>query len=689
MNYPSRNYPSPNDPSGTRASRIPSFRLTALTAALSIVVGCGQAPVQTGPDHVPDSNIALSAAKDGKFNTLAWPMVDAIMIDWLDGAFAPGCAVGVSVNDKVVYLKGYGRARMGIAAEDWGVATMGAVASVSKTFTALAAMHQRERSWADFEDQVKDRLPIGGALGNAILFKLLSNTSGAGGGSQEAAFAPNWVAGQPLQQCANVVTPNPADPFCTEAHRAALDPVALVSEYAANEANNVFPLPSVDADGDGSGDGWQAIYSNVGFTVAGGMVGAVAEAHGYAGYEDYVWKEIGRWSDNPLAPGQATSLALIHGHRANDIPNRAVGYYDANWGQGAKNWTAADAWDIVQARGSWIGPSGGWAVTIGDFTRLLAAYQANKLVNAASRHWMELKIGHLALGPDAMSMPPYGLGLIIDDATPEAPEGLAPVGGPSLSSVYHGGDLGVSNPADTDQRQSTNSAVWSLWPEAVGSDDIGVALMCNNGKPSGTLYSIAKDIVEAMQDSPASRPVSTQTHATQPDVRDFDRQRYRIDASAAYVLLPDGLPMLPAAANPLTLEPNLAQGSVLLRNASGSGTTAGMLQNTRLTSTGRLTAQGGQVQLGVGSAPLTLRSAALSFQVANDGSRLYDGVAQGSIDARQLVQMGVAQSTGQVCDAVRAADSSCVPCTDGARVCFGASVGGLVANREQGGSTLR
>jgi hypothetical protein len=668
MNTVKRNHSAP-----TEQIR-PTAKLSALAIALSIATGCGQAPVQTGPDHVPDSNIAISAAKDGKFNTMAWPLVDAIMIDWLDGPFAPGCAVGVSVNDEVVYLKGYGRAKMGIAAEDWGVATMGAIGSVSKTFTALAAVHQRERSWADFEDQVKDRLPINGALGNAILFKLLSNTAGAGGGSRAAAFAPNWVNGQPLQQCANVVTPDPADPFCTEAHRAALDPVALVSEYAGNEANNVFVLPSVDADGNGSADGWQAIYSNVGYTVAGGMVGAVAEAHGYAGYEDYVWKEIGRWSDNPLAPGQATSLALIHGHRADDIPNRAVGYFDANWGMGAKNWTAGDAWDVVESRGSWIGPSGGWAVTIGDFTRLLAAYQANNLVNGTSRHWMELKIGHLALGPDAMNLPPYGLGLIIDD---------------NNGSRYHGGDIGVFSGGS---QQSTNSAVWSLWPAAVGSDDVGVAMMCNNGKSSGSLYSIAKDIVEAMQDSPASRPVSTQTHATRPAAGVLDRQRYRIDASQGYVLLPDGLPMLPSVANPLTLEADLAQGRVLLRNVGrtgGSGSTAGALGNTRLSSKGRLSAEGGQVQLGVGSAPLTLRSASLSFQVANDGSRLYDGIAQGSLDARQLVQMGVAQSTAQVCDAVRAADSSCVPCDDGARVCFGASIGGLVADREQTGSPGR
>lgn len=663
----------------------PTIKLSALAIALVIATGCGQAPVQIGPDHVPDSNIAIAAAKDGKFNTMAWPLVDAIMIDRLDGPFAPGCAVGVSINDKVVYLKGYGRSKLGIAAEDWGVATMGAVGSVSKTLTALAAMHQVERSWADFEDQVKDRLPINGDLGNAILFKLLSNTAGAGGGSRSAAFAPNWVNGQPLQVCANVVTPNPADPVCTEAHRAALDPVALVSQYAANEANNVADLQSVDADGNGIADGWQAIYSNVGFTVAGGMVGAVAESHGYGGYEDYVWKEISRWSDNPFAPGQATSLALIHGHRADDIPNRAVGYYDANWGAGAKSWTAGDAWDIVQERASWIGPAGGWAMTIGDFTRLLAAYQANRLVNPGSRHWMETKIGHLALGPDAMALPPYGLGLLIDDDAGQAiDDGLAPppTDEPELRSVYHGGDIGLPNPADADQRQSTHSAVWSLWPDSVEGDDVGVAMMCNNGQPSGSLYSIARDIVEALQASPGSRPVSTQTHTTRPDARGVDRQRYRIDARQAHVLLPDGFPILPSAANPLILEANLAQGSAVLRNASSTGSIAGGLQHARLTSAGRLSAQGGQIQLGVGPVALTLHGASLSFQVANDGSRLYDGNAQGSVDARQLVQIGVAERASQVCDAVQAAESSCIPCEDGVRACFTASVGGLVASRQ-------
>jgi CubicO group peptidase (beta-lactamase class C family) len=646
------------------------FRRRALCMALSalgaVMVGCGQAPVQTGPDHVPDSNIALAAAKDGKYATMAWPLVDNVMNGWLDGPLAPGCAVGVSLDDQVVYLKGYGRSRLGIDARDWGVSTMGAIGSVSKTLTALGAMRQIERGWADFEDQVDQRLPIGGELGNAILFKLLSHTAGAGGNSRGQAFRPNWDAGSAFGQCTGAVTPDAGDPACTEAHRAALDPTALAAAFAANEANNVFELPSVDTDGDGHGDGWQAIYSNVGYQVAGGMVGAVAQAHGYNGYEDFIWSHVGRWSDNPLAPGQATSLAITHRHRANDIPERAVGYYDGNWGVGPKNWVQGDPWEVTHAQASWFGPSGGWAITIGDLTRLLAAYQSNKIVSAASRHWMELDIGHLALGPDSENFPPYGLGLLIDD---------------NNGSVYHGGDIGLGGPGNS--QQSTNSAVWSLWPNAVGSTDVGVAMMCNNGRGSSSLYSRAKDIVEALQASPQSRPVSTQTHSTQPSPSVVHQRTYRLDASRAHVLLPDGFPMLPAQVNPLTLQPDLGQRTLLVRHQNGSqpGATAGLLSNTRL-DRGRLNAGSGSLQIAVGGSVLTTSARSLSFQVANDGNRLYDGRAEALVDARALVQLGVARNTTQVCDAVRAARSSCTPCADGAASCFVAAVGGLEAHRQ-------
>ncbi len=641
------------------------YLTTAIAAATTLLVGCGQAPTQFGADHVPDSNIALSAAKDGKFNTLAWPMVDSLMVNWLDGATAPGCAVGVTIDDQVTYLKGYGRARLGISGHDWNVATMGSIGSVSKTFTALGAMRQVERGWADFEDQVDHRLPIGGELGNAILFKLLSHTAGAGGASASAAFQPNWDNGSPFHQCRNATTPDAADPLCTEVHRAALDPTDLAQDYASNEANNVEEnLAVVDADGNGQGDGWQAIYSNVGYSVAGAMVGAVAKDHGYSGYEDFIWDHVGTWSDNPLAPGQATSLAITHRHRATDIPGRAVGYYDGNLGVGPKNWVQSEAWESTPAQASWFGPSGGWAITIGDFARLLAAYQSNRIVNASSRSWMELEIGHLALGPDAFNLPPYGLGLIVDDAN---------------GSVYHGGDIG---PYVGGANRSAHSAVWSLWPNAVGSADIGVALICNNGRPSGSLYSQAKNIVEALQAAPTSRPVSTQTHATLPSPSAVDRRTYRTDTSAGYVLLPDGFPMLPALLDPLMMEPNLSQRTLQLRHLSGSqpGATAGLLNATRL-ERGRLVAGSGPLQLRAGPLAMSVNARSLSFQVANDGSRFYDGRAEALVDARNLVQTGMARNTSQVCEAVRAARSSCTPCADGVAVCFTAAVGGIQATR--------
>ena len=99
-------------------------RLTLTAGLAASFLGCAEAPVQTGPDHVPATNVALAAAKDGKYATQAWPLVDDILIDWLDGAAAPGCAVGVSIDDEIVYLKGYGRARLGLAGEDWSVSTL-------------------------------------------------------------------------------------------------------------------------------------------------------------------------------------------------------------------------------------------------------------------------------------------------------------------------------------------------------------------------------------------------------------------------------------------------------------------------------------------------------------------------------------------------------------------------------------
>ncbi len=639
---------------------------TVLATGLS--AGCAQPPVQTGSNHVPEVDAAIAAAKDGKFGTLSWPLVDTLMTSALDGATAPGCAVGVAIEDEIVYLKGYGRARLAPGAEDWSVSTMGAVGSVSKTFTALAAMRQVQDTWMGIEERAGDRLPLSGELANTTLVRLLSHTSGAGGASKKAASAPNWTHDSPIDQCKNVATPDPADPYCTEAHRAALDPVALVESYADGEADNVTPLSAVDFTDDPGLDGWQAIYSNVGYTVAGGIVGAVAQAHGYTGYEHYVWDTVGQWSPNWLSPGQATSLALIHPHRATDIPHRAVGYYDANWGAGAKSWQQGDAWDVTEARASWIGPAGGWALTIGDLTRIVLAYRHNKIVNAATRSLMETPLGSFADGPEGSTLRPYGLGLFVDDV-----EG----------TFNHGGDIG---PSHEGAHQSSNAAHWSWWPNVLpGSVDVGMTMICNNGRTSGWLYSRAKDIVEALQEDPNSRPVMAPKFATQPSWGDVDGDRYRLDASSAYVLAPAGVPLLPSAANPVDVTADLAHNIVRFTkpgpSPSAPGPTLGQAAAARLSGSGRLVASGGSLQVGVGTATVPLRDVSLSLQVASDGSKLFDGAVTGTVDARTLVGLSLARSVGEVCSAVAEAHDTCVPCLDGARACFVTSIGGLQGRR--------
>jgi hypothetical protein len=402
--------------------------------------------------------------------------------------------------------------------------------------------------------------------------------------------------------------------------------------------------------------------------VAGGIVGAVAQAHGYTGYEHYVWDAVGQWSPNWLSPGQATSLALIHPHRATDIPHRAVGYYDGNWGAGAKSWQQGDAWDVTPARASWIGPSGGWALTIGDLTRIVLAYRHDKIVGVTTRSLMETPLGSFVDGPEDSNLRPYGLGLFVDDVE---------------RTFNHGGDISLEQNGTV---QSAHAAHWSWWPNKLpGSVDVGMTMICNNGRGSGWLYSRAKQIVEALEQSPSSRPVTAPKLPTQPSWGDVDGDRYRLDASNAYVLAPAGFPLLPSAADPVEITADLAHNVVRFTKPPTSpsvpGPPLGQAAAARLSTSGRLVATGGSLRVGVGTATLPLRDISLSLQVASDGSRLFDGTVKGTVDARSLVGLSLARTVGEVCGAVAEARDTCVPCLDGARACFVTSIGGVRGRR--------
>ena len=339
-----------------------------------------------------------------------------------------------------------------------------------------------------------------------------------------------------------------------------------------------------------------------------------------------------------------------------------MGYYDANWGVGPKSWQSGESWETVNAQGSWIGPSGGWALTIGDFTRIVLAYSHDKIVNASTRSMMETPMGYFSLGPEPSNLPPYGLGVLVDD---------------NIGSIRNGGDIG---PSQNGAQQSSHAAHWAWWPDALpGGVDVGVAMICNNGAGSQTLYSRSYDIVQELQNDPQSRPQSTQTHSTTPSPSGVNARSYKIDTSRAYVLLPSGFPILPAAANPIVATADLGQKTVRFRQPSGA--TLGQATAAKLTTSGRLTASGGTLLLGVGPLTLPVYGVSLSLQVSNDGSKLYDGTVKGTVDARNMVSLNLVGSVREVCTAVGEAGGSCLACADGAKSCFVASIGGVKATR--------
>ena len=104
------------------------------------------------PFEVPDANVTLTAATDRRFDDLNWSQVDSyIQTNLVPNSDAPGYAVGISRGADVVFLRGYGLARLALdergsqePALPWGVETMGLVGSVFKTLTAASILKLAE-----------------------------------------------------------------------------------------------------------------------------------------------------------------------------------------------------------------------------------------------------------------------------------------------------------------------------------------------------------------------------------------------------------------------------------------------------------------------------------------------------------------------------------------------------------------
>ncbi|HEY8458771.1 MAG TPA: serine hydrolase [Blastocatellia bacterium] len=121
----------------------------------------------------------------------------------------------------------------------------------------------------------------------------------------------------------------------------------------------------------------QVHYSNVGYSLAGALLDCRSKlgdipAH-MQGYERYIWHRVGRGAHS--AEPTMITACLATGFRTSDIKNLAKGY--------AQNGDPLNFDDLNSVGWGWEGPSGGWAMTIGDLARLMLILQSDAVISKA------------------------------------------------------------------------------------------------------------------------------------------------------------------------------------------------------------------------------------------------------------------------------------------------------------------
>ena len=409
-----------------------SFMRAAAAAAIVVLAGCALPPNNSiVDDQVPNTNEELTRLKDVRWERYEWPVVDGLMTSGVAGLPAPaaadragGCAVGLAEEGEIAYLGAYGEASSG---RDWNFGTIAPVGSVSKTFTALAVMELATLPGSPLalSSEVGDHLSTSNAdLASVLVSDLLDHTSGVGGSSINAAFSPNWAPASTVAACDGL-----NDPLgCPPISQMLVDPLWAFAAYEANET----------VAGVSSG-----VYSNVGYTVLGAIIDEITSndrrlGSTQRGYEPYVWSTVGSWNDNILDGRRMLSPALTHSWRVadGDFLSYARGFPE-------------DAWEDTEVEG-WEGPSGGWALTIGDLTRFAMLFGDDDFVSNDVRTMMVQTRSTPLQGIS------YGFGVMLASDFP------------NRTRWWHGGVIG------------SHHALWAHWPNVNGRS-YAVALQCNNG----------------------------------------------------------------------------------------------------------------------------------------------------------------------------------------------------------------
>ncbi|HLL21307.1 MAG TPA: serine hydrolase domain-containing protein [Kofleriaceae bacterium] len=592
--------------------------MSRVSAALifTLAAACGQAPTKTGNDQVHDPNVEITALKDNGLASLEWEIVDNYMKNVIGDPADPGCAVGVARGGKVIYLQGYGKAQIG--GEDWSVSTMGAVGSVSKTFTAAGLLLMHQEGTFNLFNLVKAYLPTSNAaLANASIPALLTHTSGVGGSTKDASFSPVFIPGTQAQACQTGALTD-----CGPAARELAEPRLAYTRYAATQKVSTL------ANG--------GVYSNVGYSVLGAILDKLALASD-DGYEGFIWNRIGGYPASDFDANNMLSLALSHSWRATDIRHRAVGHVKS--ADGVFSVHEAFAPGAIAKIEGWEGPSGGWMMTIGDLTRFALALNTSQIVDDEM----------LAL----MRTPWATLNQLSDHA------GMGMLVRPGSQVYWHGGLIGG------------NTAAW-LWTDY---EDVAITLMCNR---SDILpYDLRDHALELLKKVSGSVPGAAAGYDPgEINKARVDGQSYHLDASTGYQAAPTGaiLP-LTSLSHDLVVRAQVTNGAVALSlveadvangTATRVSTRAPQSLGVATVTNPRFSTPPAEIRLAspVGDVPVH------GFTVSGtlEATRLGQIALHGTLDMREIGAL-VGRTASSMCTELATTDTSCTPCRDGARAC--------------------
>jgi CubicO group peptidase (beta-lactamase class C family) len=609
-------------------------------ASIAALSACYRAPELTGSNQVHDPNVEATMLKDSGLAAQSWAVVDDYMEGLIGDPNDPGCAIGIARDGELEYLQGYGKARIG--GEDWSVGTVGAVGSVSKTFTAAAALLMHERGLINVNEQVDDYLSTSNAaLAGVAVWRLLSNSSGVGGATQAAAFSPTWTDGGEAEDCVG-----DDSAACQTLARTLVEPAEAFAHYEADES--IANL----AEGDpGNGVPDQGVYSNVGYSVLGAVVDVAAADTASEGYEAWTWDNVGQYTGNVLDGGNLLSLALTHSWRAGDIPHRAVGYRPDGGG-----FDVFEAFDLDTIGGieGWEGPAGGWAMTIGDLTRFAVALNRQQIVSPGNLAGMRLRWTDL----DGFNND-YGMGMFLGvGAEPD---------------YWHGGAIGG------------HTSVWTWW-NSYGGASLSINMICNRSDLGP--FPLLDDAVQIANRLGASTPTPDQI-GTLPRVGGgaVDGRRYAMDHRGAWQAQPVGafLP-LNALRHVLLLDVEADSSSIAL--TLGEGVAGGSavqpapgrpwqaLGQVSFSADPRFATPPTRVRLMTSVGELIVDGFAALGAFDRGGAGLTDVTLRGVVDARQA-QALIGRSYQEVCRDVAAAGGRCRACADGAPACIAVEYRGL------------